>query len=391
MPLNTVARHTGLAISEAVLVRDVPDEILVLDGDVAPLLVMTTNVKRKKPAISPRVEAIEDDVRGLWAYHNAAAISSVATGVLVNDGTLFQPGDIVACVRPSTDSSVEEVIRVTAVANNTLTVTRNIGGSGADTISASMPLRIIGSAYAENATLANVRSTSKTTVTSYCQIFREPFALSGTQLASKTYGGPEEKYQDMKALKEIKKQMEAASLWSRASEDLTGTHPVRTTMGFKSRVTSNVTDVNTTLTMTVFNTFSRTCFRYHTDRPRLFIAAPIYIEAINFFSQQDLMTEVGQKVYGVNVKVLDLPHGRLLLARNWLMEAGISGLAGYDDEAYAVDIANIAWRVLRPLQQHFDVIKNGADGKTHEYRAEQAFLLTEEKSHAWMREASAYS
>src|SRR5690242_7601260 len=204
--LVNTARSINEAVSETVLVRDVPDEVMVLDGDITPLIVMTTNAKRKRPTFSPRVEKLEDDLRTLWGYMNAAAIDSVTTSVLVDDGTKFAAGDLATVLRVSTDTGVEEVIRVTAVNTNTLTVVRGIGGFK-DTISASNALRIIGSAYAENASYGTPRSTSKTTVESYTQIFREPFQVSETIRASKTYGGPEEDYQERTALLNWKKQV----------------------------------------------------------------------------------------------------------------------------------------------------------------------------------------
>lgn len=394
--LVTTARSGNDAITEAVLERDIPDEVLILDGDQTPLLVMSINAKRRRATISPRIEKIEDDLRSLWGYHNAAAIDSVTTGVLVNDGTLFAVGDVVAVLQGATSSSVDELIRVTAISSNTLTVTRGVG-TFKDTISASNALRIIGSAYAENAAYGSLRSTNKTTVTSYTQIFREPFGISGTQRATKTFGGPEEDYQERTALLNIKRQIEAAALWGKATESLASPGTIRTTMGFKGRVTTNVTDVNTTLTLTLMNTFGQTAFRYNYGRPRLFIAAPVYVSAINYFSQNKLLTEVGAKVFGVNIKRLMLPHGELLLTNNFNMEAGISGQAGFEDEAYAVDMANVEYRYLaangvsRDIKKYMDVVKDGVDGKRHEYMAECGWIYTQEKSHSRLRECSAYS
>ena len=49
----------------------------------------------------------------------------------------------------NSSSAAEEVARVTAINSNTLTITRNVGGAGADTITATGSIRIIGSAYQE--------------------------------------------------------------------------------------------------------------------------------------------------------------------------------------------------------------------------------------------------
>src|SRR6266513_181241 len=120
----STARSTNEAISETVLVRDVPDEVMVLDGDITPLTVMMVNAKRKRPCFSPRIEKLEDDLRTLWGFMNAAAVSSAVTNILVNDGTLFGVGDLIAAPQTMTATAAHEVMRVTAIATNTLTVTR---------------------------------------------------------------------------------------------------------------------------------------------------------------------------------------------------------------------------------------------------------------------------
>ena len=393
-----VARSTYQAITgEGIQVREIGDRIALLDRDVTPLLVMSINAKRKKPSKSPRIEQIEDDVRGLWDYHASnATISSVATGILVSDGTLFAAGDLVAVQKANSSSAAEEIVRVTAISSNTLTVTRNIGGAGADSINVNQALRIIGSAFAEGADLGSVRSTTKTTITSYTQIFREPIKITGTMQATEVYGEPDEEYQIAKAQIELKKSIEAAGLWGRASESLAAPASVRTTMGFKSRVSTNVNDMATTATLTKWNTVSETAFRYSQHR-KLLIAAPAVHSGINYFAQNALQTQVESTVFGVNIKRLVLPHGELLLAPNWLMEAGVAAQAGYNDEFYIIDLEAVTLYYLngngvnRDVALYRDVVKAGADATTHEVRGELAWIFVNEKKHSRGFNCSSYA
>ena len=62
MAIETVARSTNQAINENILRRDIGDKIAELEPNDTALLVMTTNAKRKRATISPRVERIEDAV-----------------------------------------------------------------------------------------------------------------------------------------------------------------------------------------------------------------------------------------------------------------------------------------------------------------------------------------
>jgi hypothetical protein len=388
-------RSTTEAYSEGIVIRMVGDRIAELQPDVAPLVVMSIKSKRKFRTHSPKIEKLEDDLRNLWIYHNASDISDTDTALLVNDGTLVAIGDLLAPQNTITSTAAEEVLRVTGIATNTLTVVRNIGAAGADTISASQSLRIIGSAYAEGATLAVPRTTTKTTVVSYTQIFKEPVQITETMRSTLTYGADEEDHHMKHAMMEYRRQIEAAGLWGRPSEAL-GPPAVRTTMGFKAAVATNVTDMSTTITLRKMNTFASTAFRFGAPT-KLLIAAPIYMEAFNFFSENKLLTSVGQKIFGVQIQTLLLAHGKLLLARNWALENGISGESGYNDEAYSVDLANVELRYLvahgrsRDTAVRRDVVKDGADAQTHEIKGELGWVFGLEKTHARIVNSSDYA
>lgn len=397
MALRTGAAQTYYANADSVLVRFVGDEIAEYDKDITPLTVMSIKAGRKKSAYTPKLEVIEDSPRGAWVSHNASAIDSVNTTVVVNDGTLVNVYDLLAVAKADSSSAAEEVIHVTAKSNNTLTVTRGIGGAGADTISATQALLVIGAAYPEGAAYGAQRITSKAIAVSYCQIFREPIQITGTQMATKTYGGTSEAtHQEQKALRQWKVQLEKAAFWSRASESLVENATLRTTMGFKSRVSTNVTDGGTTVTWKKFAAFGQTAFRYNAN-PKLFVAAPVVISAISSFAVNNLFVRNDESVYGVRLTRLRLPHGDLMLSNNFLMEDGISGQAGFDDEAYAIDLGAVelyflsANGVSRDVSLLRNVVKAGADKSQHEFLGECGWLFPSEKRHARLYGASDYA
>ena len=386
--MPAVARSVDQAIAETVLVREIGDRIVELEPDITPLLVMTTNAKRKKACTSPRIEQIEDDLRVVWAQVSEGSDkSSVATtfNVVTGQGLRFAVGDLLTAPRTASSSAAEEVVRVTAISTDQLTITR--GSAGADTISSSGSLRIIGSAYAENGAVGVSRSTDKTTIISYAQIFRDSVRVSGTLRATLLYGQNDEDYQLAKALKDHKKSIESAGLWGRASESLALPGSIWQSMGFKGRVATNVTDFSTTATLKKFNTFSQTGFRYGSP-VKLLIACPVAISAITFFSQTALMTQQGETVFGVNVRRLVLPHGELMLARNFLMEDGIAAQSGYADEIYCMDLDAIEYRYLaangvsRDTKLMRNVVQDGTDGFVHEYLTQAGWLVGQEKRHA---------
>lgn len=398
MATTTAPRNVNQSSTEGVLVRDVANDMVLLEPDTTPLLVLTTNTKRKKGAKAPKFEWVEDKEVTFWAQANGTTdYASNSTQIAVADSSIFLPRDVFTVPKANSSSAAEEVCIVSSIAGNTLTIVRGIGGAGADTISATGSIRIISGAFLENDSLPTGRYQTKTTQTSACQIFRTAVAISGTQQATEIYGAPqgEETYQIAKALIRHKAEIEAAGLWSRYSET-TGTQSQWTTMGLKARIATYVTDAATTLTLTNFNTFSETAFRYGAKK-KLFLAAPKVLSALNYFSQNRLLTHNEDKVFGVMLQSFLSPHGTFMLTRNFRMENGIAGLNGYGDEAYCVDVESIGIRYLngngisRDTKLYRDVIKDGTDGTRNEVRSQLGWEIRHELRHARMFGVSAYS
>src|SRR5690242_17755674 len=139
-------RSTYQANAENVLRRDVGDKIALLYPNETAILVMSIKAQRKQATKTPKVEVIEDAMRPLWGQADGAGYSNAVTTVNVVDGSIFSVGDLVAVLKPLSSAAAEEVMRVTAISTNALTVVRGVGG-GADVIAANNALAVIGSAY----------------------------------------------------------------------------------------------------------------------------------------------------------------------------------------------------------------------------------------------------
>src|SRR5579859_4460348 len=151
MALLTAARNFDQMTVDTTQVRDVSEQMVLLEPDASPLFVITNAAKRKQPTIGPRFEWVEDTEAALWGQSNSTGdSSSVATNILVSDSTIFAAGDICAVPKAASSNAAPEVILVTASAGNSITITRGIGGSGADTIPQTGSIKILGSAFLEN-------------------------------------------------------------------------------------------------------------------------------------------------------------------------------------------------------------------------------------------------
>jgi len=387
-------------------VRDVSEQMVLLEPDASPLYVLTNAAKRKQPSIAPRFEWVEDNEVALWDVVNASPTdySSVATGILVADGTKFAVGDLVAVPKAISSGTAPEVVLVTAVTTNTLTVTRNVGGAGADTIGSTGSIRIIGSAKAEDDNVEGQRYTAKTVQISYCQIFKTAVKVTHTAASTKQYGAPsgERKYQLVKALIRHRSEIEAAGLWSRASESLALPSSRWTSMGLLPRFSTNKTDGSTTLSLTGFNTFGESAFRWG-EKQKLLMSGPKVLSALNFFSQNKLLTSVGDTVFGVKIARFQLALGEFMLTNNYRMstsEIGFtSGSNSFAGHAYSIDLPSIGLRhlagggdnLIGDTKLYENVLPDGSTTRTDEYRSQVGWEIRHEKKHALLYDVSAYA
>lgn len=397
-----VSRSFNQAVTETVQKRVfVGENDILLNPNLTPLFAMSTRLNGRKPVNSVRVEWVEDDFIPHWGQvsNGTTDYASNATNIAVVDSTLFAVNDLVAVPKAASSSAAEEVVLVTAIASPTLTITRGIGGSGADTIGATGDLRIIGSAYTEGSSFGTVRSTSKSVQISYAQIFREPVKVTKTMAAQAQFGAENERmFQRRKALEQYNKQIESALLYSRASESLASPTSRWTTMGFKSRVSTNVYNANTTLTSSGMMSFAELAFgKYYEGNEKVLLAAPRVVSAFDQVANNVLRLAPTDDVFGVKVKRYVTDHGDFLIVRDLLLENSPNSGLGWGDEAFAVDLKSCELHPLsgngenRDTSLLTDVIKDGTDVYADEYLGQIASVIRFEKRHARLYNCSATS
>lgn len=400
MAALTTTRAVARFSTDTTLPRDVSEDMIIREPNANRLFVLTGANKRKRGSDVPKFEWFENQEVTFWGQANGTtSYTSVSTGIFVVDVTIFAVGDIVS-VPATTAATSEEIFLVTAVSGantGTLTVTRGWGGAGADTIGSSVSLRILASAMAEDDDTPTQRYSADTAKTSYCQIFRTPVVITHTAASTRKYGGPDRKTQLLKAMIRHRSEIEAAGLWSRANESLSGSSSRWSTMGLKQIISTNKTAVSTTLTQTIFNTFSETAFRFGEDQ-KMLITAPKILSAINNFSLGKMNTYVDDKVFGLSLQRYIAPLGEYLLHNNYRMEAGITSQNGYDDEAYSIDLPSVEMRFLDggegligDTKLYQDVEQVGTTVRTDEYRSQLGWGFRHESKHAIMYGVTAYS
>lgn len=391
-------RTTYQADTETRIVRQVNDEIGMLEPEIAPLITLLMRLKKRVPAKSPRWEWFEDDYVARWAANSASAVANNpgSTTVTVADASLFVAGDLFVVPKDITVAGVNpaaaELVRVVSVNAGTgaLTVIRDVGGAGIDTIAANAPLRLVGNAYEEGGAIPTAKTTAPSKLITYTQIFRTTCEFSRTAIATQVYGAPsgDRAREHKKKLKEHKILLNSALLFGRASENMSGGptgKPIRTTQGLLSRITTNVTDAQGTLNRKTFEAFSRQAFRYG-QSTKLLLAAPIVKSAINEWAREFLMVKPGESRYGVKISQVETAHGTWLLTNDWMLES--VGNYGYGSMAFSLDVDQLRYLYLNNNGEDRDTkltenkVQDGSDRIVDEILTEGGFAIMQEKYHA---------
>jgi len=186
------------------IMEDVSDIVGIVSPFETPLLAHLGDAKR--PAFSTIHEWIEDTLLPNTDTINQTTFTpnaQDATAITVNNGSRFQVGDL---VRPG---NATEVMQVTAVAANVLTVVRRYGGTAASTLSNTLRLTILGNAALEGADAATARYTARARKQNYTQIFAATVDVTGTMQAVRHHGLADElDYQKQERLRELLRDLE---------------------------------------------------------------------------------------------------------------------------------------------------------------------------------------
>lgn len=408
MAALTATRSIYRFNTDTTRVRDVSDDMVKLmpdDRANSLLFILTASANRKEGSTDVKKEWFEDDEVALWGS-TSTGFTTTDTDIGVADVTIFAAGDLVLVPNAVSSSSAEEVMLVTAIAGTstgTITVTRDWSGASANaTIASGAALRIIGSACTEDQDTPTQRYLAQTAKATYMQIFRTPVISTYTAMSTKKYAtegkANDHAYQLTKAMIRHRTEIEGAGLWSKAYESLSGSSSRWTSMGLKSIISTNKTSASTTLSLTGFNTFCESIFKYGSTNEKLLISAPKVISAINYWSQSKLLTHVQDKLFGVNVLRWTSAFGDFILKNHYRLEDGVSGKNGMADEAYAVDLPSATLfyldggvRKIGDTKLFQDREQDGTTKQTDEYISQMGWGFRHEKRHGLLYNVTAYS
>lgn len=373
MPVSrsNLSLGNGLAANVSV---DMVNKLFMYDADVTPLVAFTAALKNTRIVDQPKFNHLYTDQISLQTrVNNGAGYSDSATSIVVDDGTIFNTGDIVMNVATS------EHFQVTAVSTNTLTIVRAVGSTAAAAMTDNDYLVNLGSSFAEGALSPEPLMLLETEDFNYTQIFKQAVGVTGTAAASKFYVGAEYPKRKAQALRDLKRKMEYAGLFGqRFGTNLTGNQPQRTTRGLDSSIVTNRFPIGGTMTESYFNnTILEDAFRYGSKKKAMYCSANM-MKCFTDWGLDKLQTSTSDNLLGIQVKEYQSSFGTLMLIYHKMLEDAFSGYS------FIVDPDNIFRASLpgRELQFQDDIHAPDYDGKKGQWIAEIGWDIRLEKSHA---------
>jgi hypothetical protein len=237
MPFTGKATYDGGATLPE-LIEDVSDIIGIVSPFETPLLDYLGDPKRS--AASTIHEWLEDTLLPNTDTINQTVFTpdpTTTTAVTVANGPRFKVGDQ---VRPGTSN---EVVFVTAVSGNNLTVIRGYGGTSAVALSNGMVMTILGNAALEGDDAAAAKQTNRVRKINWTQIFSATVNVSGSMQAARAHGIADElDYQKQERTRELLRDLENCVINGVApAANQQGSSTVRRTMnGLLKLIATNI-------------------------------------------------------------------------------------------------------------------------------------------------------
>lgn len=363
-------------INSSQRVIDMDDRIAELEPNASPLVVLLKKLRRVN-AISPKVEWLEQVLMPRYDVLSASA-TSAATAIPVTNATYFRVGDVVR------DTVTGEAMEVTGVSASAIGCTRAIGSVSAASCASTDEFFIVANVNVEGASLRTIKTTKLNNLSNYCEIVRTPFGITGTEAASKLYGGPDRDRLQAAAAIEHMRDWEHISFFGAKKED-TGTSgaPKRFAGGLIEYIATNITNAGGALTEATFQTFLRSAFRYGSERKVLF-ASPLVVASIEGFARSNIKTSGSDDhadTYGIMMKQYVSGQGTV----DVVMERAWNDSTTYKGYAFLVDMDAIEWHYLRDTKLLENRQANDADKIEDEYLTEACPVVKLEARHALLK------
>jgi hypothetical protein len=336
-------------------------DIHQLENDKAKLFTMVAKLG-KKGAHNQTIKWMTDELNPKAdAVNNGAGYADSDTSIVVDNGGFFRKRDLVKVPRTG------EVLLVTNISTNTLTVTRSVGGTAAAALVDNDPLVILGPAYAQGSTLEAARSTVEVEKTNYMQIFRHSFKVTGTHVSMGKQGGH---YVESDVVTQRRKK----ALEHARDINLTayfGEAALASGNGYLGGIIEQIPagniDSTSSLTEVELNDGLKGMFRYGSSKKVLFCSRAVAGIIDGLLRDRQRITP-GDTKHGIATTEYTSSHGVIQIVPDHALEGAV-----YDKFAVLVDPDGPTYRYLRDTKLLTGRQGPDEDAEVEEYLTECSF------------------
>lgn len=405
------ANNTGLD-NASVFVRDVNPKLFYLEAFKYPAVtalftqglavafkddgtyqISGTQIK-KNPTTHPKFEHTESELLK-FAFNPTAAIATgdVSISLSTSDDDYFIANDEILLTNAA---GQKEVVRVTVVGSGTLTVTRNIGSTGAIALATSDYFYRMGNVRSEDSTSGSPRQAKSETLYNYVEFMTESYGNSLIAQATANYHGNDFQRKKMEALSRMKRQLEIMFWFGVRSLDSSTTNPIYHNGGAFYWLETQYTDVSITdaggiLTKQAWEQWLADALKYNSSEKWVFCSSAVLTAVTGFASNQLRPTDVNLKKFGMAIVDYQSPFGVVHLVREPLFDE-VALTNGY---AVCLDLNNVSWRYLEGNGVNLDmkstdmIQENDRSGRKGEWSVTGGFDFAVGKSHAVLKNVQA--
>ena len=370
--------RTTYNINQEQRVIDISDKIALLEPDSYPLTVILRQLGKKK-AVNPEFKWIEDELSARASKTtNSDPLGTDVTEIPVENVNFFKSNQVVKVL------ATGEELLVVNVSGSNLIVKRGYGSTEADNIPANADILIIGTAFPENSTEGEMKTTQTVIKRNYTQIFKTPFGVSRTTAQTEQYGEKELAYLRRKMAIEHAVDIERTLLFGEPKEDVNENR--RKTGGVLYWIKTNVhTPRINDFDEGDFLDFLEVVYRYNRlDRGSskiTLLASSFIVKKINEWAKNQLIVPNKSDTYGISVVQYIHPFGSPLNIINHPLLVA----PGYDKYAIALNMELLSLRIIQDTILKTNIQNPNVDGEVDMYLTELGLELQQEKRHGVLK------
>jgi hypothetical protein len=369
-------------------VVDMDPKMRVLKPDDTQFTTMTTRATTRT-ATREKVNWLEEEDFPRVVTNTTSQLSTdTSMAITTGQGKTVQPNDVLRNMRSG------EAVLVTAVATDTLTITRGMGRIGAAAVNAGDSWLVVADAQPQGADFPTARYLQRVLGYNYTQITRTPWTFTNTQTAIELYGGREPAKEAVRKAREHKKKWEAIGFWGTRNFVASSVAPAGNTepQGFAGGALEFIVtfkrDSAGPLTTNFFDQLLADNMQYGSQN-KVFFAAPVIVQCMSSWNRAGMGSQwdpTPRNVHGVNVDAfISGAYGYRIpvVVKKEFAEfpTANKGFGGY---GFLLDLDYIERRPLRDRDTKLltDQQPKGKDTYAAEYITEATWEFAHERAHA---------